>query len=550
MIVEKHTQKFINKWSLEEQAGQLFFPAAFINGDDSEVKRIETLIKDYHIGGLTFFHSRISAATNFEGKKQVVRNEYSYDRLRELIEHYQSISSTPLLMSIDAEWGLAMRIENTPQYPYALSLGALGENRETLIFETAKYIGRDLKESGIHLNLAPVADINENPNNPVIGYRSFGQKKDAVSRNAIAFYKGLVKAGISGCFKHFPGHGNTHVDSHLGLPVIHKSKEQLMLNELVPFIRAIEEKADCIMIGHLAVPALSMGKIIPATLSEEIIKGVLRETLGFKGVVISDALNMRSISDIYKEKGLLEWNAFNAGNDILCFSENVEAGIEMIAQKSDKQSLHESVSRILALKEKVGLLKEDVKKHSLRTPFELFESSRLKSKLARNSITLIKNTATEIPVFQKHKKYTKLSFGKHAGNFFFKTLNTAYKTPEYEWIFTEKSNENEVLLKSIPSDHTLIIALFPPSLKPQNNFGFSDDILHTLSTIFRSHTCVLALFGNPYVLGILPNLKEVDTILSCYQDFPEFKEAAAECLLGKFDPIGKLPVTIHSIKDI
>lgn len=550
MIAEQHTQNFINKWSLEKQAGQLFFPAAFINGDASEVKRIETLIKEYHIGGLTFFHSRISAATNFEGKKKVIRNEYSYDRLRELIQHYQSLSSTPLLISIDAEWGLAMRVENTPQYPYALSLGALGEDKETLIFETAKYIGRDLKESGIHLNLAPVADINENPNNPVIGYRSFGQKKDAVSRNAMAYYKGLVKSGILGCFKHFPGHGNTHVDSHLGLPVIHKSKEQLMLNELVPFKNAIEEEAHCIMIGHLAVPALSMGKIIPATLSEEIIKGVLRETLGFKGVVISDALNMHSISRIYEEKGLLEWNAFNAGNDILCFSENVEAGIEMIAQKSDKQTLQESVNRIVALKEKAGILEENMKNHTSRAPFELFESSRLKSKLAKKSITLIKNTETGIPVFQKHRKYTKLSFGKHTGNRFFKTLNTVCKTQEHEWILTDKSSENKALLKSIPNDHTLIIALFPPSLKPQNNFGFSDDTLNTLGTLFRSHTCILALFGNPYVLGILPDLKEVKTILSCYQDFPEFKEAAAECLLGKFEPIGKLPVTIHSIKNI
>ena len=289
--------------TLEQKIGQFFFPAVFINDTEENIQATERLIKEYNIGGLTFFHSRASAATNYETKKKIVLNDDSFQRLRELIVRYQNCGTTPLLMSIDAEWGLAMRVEKTPQYPYAITLGALPASEKNLVYEVGKQIGLDLKSVGIHYNLAPLADINNYPNNPVIGYRSFGQNKEKVGDFALEYLRGMNDVGILGCLKHFPGHGNTNVDSHLGLPVLKETLEELLANELVPFIKGIKNNVDSIMIGHLAVPALNDGKDTSATLSKSVIETLLRKQLGYDGLAISDALNMHSVSKLYDQKG-------------------------------------------------------------------------------------------------------------------------------------------------------------------------------------------------------------------------------------------------------
>ncbi|MEO0901135.1 MAG: glycoside hydrolase family 3 N-terminal domain-containing protein, partial [Bacteroidota bacterium] len=255
-------------FNINQKVGQLFMIAVFINDTEENIQNTESLISEYHIGALCFFHSRASAATNFEGKKKVIYNENSYERLVSLIKRYQKAAPTPLLIAIDAEWGLAMRIENTPQYPYALTLGAL-YNKDNLIHQIGYAIGRDCLQAGIHWNLAPVLDINSNPENPVIGYRSFGDDKEQVTQKAKAFLKGMQKAGILNSLKHFPGHGDTSTDSHLALPVIDKSADSFFETELYPFMENLNE-ADSLMIGHLSVPALEpSGK--PATLSKTIL---------------------------------------------------------------------------------------------------------------------------------------------------------------------------------------------------------------------------------------------------------------------------------------
>ena len=284
--------------SLKEKVGQFFMPAAFINDSEEEILKLQDLISKHHIGGLCFFHSRASAATNYEGKKEVVYNEDSYRVLKNLIERYQQVAKYPLLISIDAEWGLAMRVENTPQYPYAITLGAI-DNHDEAITEVGKNIANDCKQAGIHWNFTPVADINSNPENPVIGYRSFGSDKHNVANKAIALAKGLQSVGILNSAKHFPGHGDTATDSHLGLPLINKSKDELLDNELYPFKHLIQNGIDSIMVGHLAVPSLAGGSMEPSSISEKIIKGVLREEMGFQGVVVSDALNMHAVSKMF-----------------------------------------------------------------------------------------------------------------------------------------------------------------------------------------------------------------------------------------------------------
>jgi beta-N-acetylhexosaminidase len=531
--------------TLEQKIGQFFFPAVFINDTEENIQETERLIKEYNIGGLTFFHSRASAATNYESKKKVEFNDDSFQRLKDLIVRYQKCAATPLLMSIDAEWGLAMRVEKTPQYPYAITLGALPERKIDLVYEVGKQIGLDLKSAGIHYNLAPLADINNNPNNPVIGYRSFGSNKEKVAQYALEYLRGMSDVGILGCLKHFPGHGNTSVDSHLGLPVLQENLEELLENELVPFIKGIENQVDSIMIGHLAVPALNEGKETSATLSKNIIEKLLREQLGYDGLIISDALNMHSVSNLYDVKGQLEWEAFNAGNDVLCFAENVPEGIQEILKNASPERIEASLNRIMKCKQKAGIFDEN---KQTAPEFDFKTTSNLNRKIADYCITEIKDKNSSILIFdaKNRERLAKLSIYKTIENPFFKTLAPNLPSPEYA-----VENAADLLDTTIKDDlapfDTILISLFVPKAKPLNNFELEDSVLEFLGQLFESKKCVLYVFGNPYALQVIPNLEKTIGIVEMYQDFVEFQESAAEQLLEDKKGKGSLPVSIPAI---
>ena len=531
--------------TLEQKIGQFFFPAVFINDTEENIQEMERLIKQHNIGGLTFFHSRASAATNYETKKKVVFNDDSYQRLKDLVIRYQKCASTPLLMSIDAEWGLAMRVEKTPQYPYAITLGALPESESHLVYEVGKQIGLDLKSAGIHYNLAPLADINNNPNNPVIGYRSFGENKEKVSNFALEYLKGMNDVGVLGCLKHFPGHGNTSVDSHLGLPILEENLEQLLENELVPFIKGIENNVDSIMVGHLAVPALNEGKNTSATLSKSIIETLLRKQLGYDGLVISDALNMHSVSSLYDKKGQLEWEAFNAGNDVLCFAENVVEGIQEILKNASPERIEASYNRLMKCKQKVGIIDSN---SFISGDLDFEKTAQLNTKIAQNSITKIKDN-NNTSVFldgSKKGKVAKISLYKSTENTFFQTLNKTISSPEFS-IEMGSIHEIEALEKNLAEYDTLILSLFVPKAKPLNKFDIDEAVLEFLKNIFSSKKCVLYVFGNPYSLQVIPNLESTFGIIQVYQDFTEFQEIAAQQLIHNLECKGSLPVFINGL---
>lgn len=535
--------------TVEQKIGQFFFPAVFINDTEENVQATEQLIREHNIGGLTFFHSRASAATNYETKKKVVSNDDSFQRLKELIVRYQKCATTPLLMSIDAEWGLAMRVEKTPQYPYSITLGALPDSEKHLVYEVGKQVGLDLKSVGIHYNLAPLADINNNPNNPVIGYRSFGQNKEKVADFALEYLRGMNDVGILGCLKHFPGHGNTNVDSHLGLPVLKETLEELLANELVPFIKGIENNVDSIMIGHLAVPALNEGKYTSATLSKSVIETLLRKQLGYDGLVISDALNMHSVSKLYDQKGQLEWEAFNAGNDVLCFAENVPEGIQEILKNATSERIEASFQRIWKCKEKAGIVKGKLCLPNLSgSDFDIETTSKLNLKIAQNCITKIKDNHNTASVFDAKYRagLAKISIYKNTNTVFFNTLNNALPSPEFSYEKGGNSNLYD-LKKELNKFDTLIISLFVPKAKPLNNFDIEDVILQFLGDLLTTKKCVLYIFGNPYALQIIPNLKQASGIVEMYQDFPEFQVAAASQLLEDTECRGTLPVKVNLI---
>ena len=527
--------------TLEQKIGQFFFPAVFINDSEDNIQKMEYLIQKYNLGGLTFFHSRASAATNYETKRKVILNDDSYERLKELIVRYQKCASTPLLMSIDAEWGLAMRVEKTPQYPYAITLGALPNDKKSLIYEVGRQIGLDLKSAGIHYNLAPLADINNNPNNPVIGYRSFGENKEKVADYALEYLRGMSDVGVLGCLKHFPGHGNTSVDSHLGLPILEENLEQLLSNELVPFIKGIEQNVDSIMIGHLAVPALNKGQNTSATLSKSVIEDLLRKQLGYEGLVISDALNMHSVSKLYDKKGQLEWEAFNAGNDVLCFAENVAEGIQEILRNATRERIETSYNRIQNCKNKVGILSGNTNPIS---NFDFKKTNELNHEIAKNCITKIKgkNLNSIILDAKKSNKLAKLSIYKNIDNAFFKTISTELSSAEFNVEF--KDSQLDLEEKLINYD-TLIIALFVPKAKPLENFGIEDSVLKIVERLFENKNCVIYVFGNPYVLQIIPKIQLAAGIIQVYQDFIEFQEVAANQLIENSEQKGILPILIE-----
>jgi beta-glucosidase-like glycosyl hydrolase len=355
----------------------------------------------------------------------------------------------------------------------------------------------------------------------------------------------MSEVGILGCLKHFPGHGNTNVDSHLGLPILNENLEELLQNELYPFIKGIENNVDSIMIGHLAVPALNDGKETSATLSKPIIETLLRKQLGYDGLVISDALNMHSVSKLYDIKGQLEWEAFNAGNDILCFAENVAEGIQEILKNASPERIEASYNRILKCKQKAGLF--DVNP-SNASPFNFEKTAKLNFEIAKNCITKIKDNNAAKILFdaKKRNSLAKISLYKNTDNVFFKTIATELNSPEF-YIKMGDDLTNGIVEKNTADFDTILIALFVPKAKPLNHFDIEDAVLSFLEKLFLTKNCILYVFGNPYALQVIPNLVQATGIVQMYQDFTEFQECAAQQLLSNSICQGSLPVVISNL---
>lgn len=502
--------------NLNQKIAQCFSPAAFIHDTEENYQAIEKLILDQEIGGLTFFHSRHSAAANFEKRAEVLDVSGTLEKMIGLINRYQAISKTPLLISIDGEYGLAMRIEKTPQYPFAITLGAIEEKAPELIEEVGFRIGLDMKAAGIHLNLAPCSDVNTNPNNPVIGYRSFGTNPQKVAELSLAMYKGMKRAGIGACLKHFPGHGDTQTDSHLGLPVIQKTKEELEIEELLPFKFGIDQGVEMIMVGHLAAPALSGGKEIASSISREIITDLLKTEMSFNGIVISDALNMKAVADLFPEPGQLEWEAFHAGNDILCFSDHVEEGIEKIGEYASETEIDTVFEKIWKLKEKLGVF--DFKELKVPT-FDWESHAELQTRLATKYVSVVSG-GIDIQELKRLASEAKLSHQCFFGNnetTFSTNLNQKYAS--------------DLSKISIDEAEKVIVSLFVPSHKPLNQFGMVEDILTEIKNLAQTKSCILVHFGNPLALKDLGNLTDFDAVVCGYQSFEEAQELAANLYL-------------------
>lgn len=515
-------------WPLEVQAGQLLMPAAFINDTEDEIRILEGYIRNHHVGGLCFFHSRASAATNFEGKKEIPHNPDSLGTLRALIQRYQKAAPYPLLMAIDAEWGLAMRIENGEAYPYALALGAL-EDQDPLLYQTGLRMAADCREAGLHWNLAPVADVNNNPGNPVIGYRSFGSRPESVAQKALALARGMQDGGVLVCAKHFPGHGNTDTDSHLELPRLGQARAELEATEFPPFRTLIGQGVDAVMTGHLAVPALDPTGT-PSSLSAPMIQGVLRNAMGFKGAVITDALNMHAVSRIYPEPGEVALRALLAGNDMLCFVEDLPAAHARIVARAGKDRIRDAFQKVWALKEKAFNPKA-------APVLPEKDPATLRKELAAASLSPL-GAPQPLPSGPGAPAFTLIAAGAGLDPFV-QALEHPAVAERLRWDL-----ERPDASLPLPAHKDVLLALQPPSLKPPGRFGMSEAAVAAIIQLRRTHRVQLCHFGNPYALQVLGAGGAEGTLLA-YQPLPECQQQAAAFYRGEAPAPGMLPVSLN-----
>ena len=512
--------------NLAEKVGQLFMPAAFINDSEAEIGKLESLIEKGQVGGLCFFHSRASAATNFEGPKEIPYNENSLGRLRKLIERYQRSAPYPLLMAIDAEWGLAMRVERAPQYPYALTLGALNRSSENLLYELGLRMAQDCREIGIHLNLAPVVDINTDPENPVIGYRAFGSDPEAVSRKATLLHRGLADGGILSCAKHFPGHGDTAVDSHLKLPVLRKGLSDLEKEELLPFRTLIAASVPVVMTGHLSLPELDPSGL-PASMSEPIIRRLRDMT--FEGAIITDALNMHALKGVSAQPETLNLQAIQAGNDMLCYAERIPESIELILNEVSGPRIEASFKRVW-----------DLKTQAFRGTGEVIASktspAALNRQLARECLIELGDAPGANTTFRK-EGFELITIGEAPG-VFVKTLRETHD-------FKTHACSSGVGLPTGPEvrSQNVLISLCPPQMKPKGFFGLPSTLPGELEAISAEKNIVLYLFGNPFVLTKLP-LHLFSGVVCAFQPQAIFQETAGEHFSGRIKAKGEIPIDL------
>jgi beta-glucosidase-like glycosyl hydrolase/CubicO group peptidase (beta-lactamase class C family) len=526
----KWCDSVLNELSLKEKIAQLIMvPAWSERGAEHEAELI-ALVQHHGIGGIAFFQGGPVRQIN-------------------MINHIQAASKVPVLMALDAEWGLGMRLDSTMSFPYQVALGALRD--DDLIYRMGREIGKQLKAVGIQMNFAPVVDVNINPKNPVINYRSFGSDPLRVASKGIAYMKGLQDEGIITTAKHFPGHGDTQTDSHLALPVINHDLQRLKDVELLPFEKLIENGLKGIMVAHLNIPALDPEPGIPTTLSKQVVSGLLRKEMGFKGLIVTDALNMKGVSGSYPP-GELEVRAFMAGNDILVYVQDVKAAIEALNKAAmdgriDSMEIKSRCRKVLMAKYQTGLSEfkpVDVKDIQGR----LFPSGAdvLKRELTRSSLTVLNNNSNIMPVKGLAKtRIASVSLGAGHKTSFQQRLSDYTKIDSY---FTEgdaSPEDFDSLRRDLENYDLVILGLHDMDMRPAMNFGISPGEMAFLSDMASRENTIISIFGNPYSLGVIPGIEKAAGLILAYYDNYLTRDYAAQLIFGGISANGILPVDVN-----
>ncbi len=524
----KWVDSVMQRLTPDERIAQLIMVAAYSNRGKEHKQEILELISKHKIGGLIFFQG--------DPASQV-----------ELMNAYQEASKVPLLGAIDAEWGLGMRLKKTINYPFQMALGAV--SNDSLLYEMGVEVARQIKRVGLHSNFAPVVDVNNNPANPVINFRSFGEDKIRVADKSIAYMKGMENNAVLTTAKHFPGHGDTDTDSHYALPQINHSLARLDSLELYPFRKIVEAGVGGIMVAHLNIPALdSTG--VASTLSKPIITGLLKDKLNFEGLIVTDAMNMKGVT-AGNTPGVVDRDAILAGNDLLEFTEDVPKAISEIRKAIDEglisqEEIDEKVRKILAVKYWVGLHNYEASStknivEDLNTP----KAEYLNRKLVEASLTVLRNEEDLLPLQELgERKIASVSIGAGKRTEFQKTLGLYSDVTHFQLQKDAGPADIHKLTESL-NDYDLIIAgVHDESRFPRNELKFSSAVQHFITALSGEGNVILSIFKNPYVLDKIKGVENSAGLILTYQDSELTQQAAAQLIFGGIGANGKLPVSI------
>ncbi|MCC8408372.1 glycoside hydrolase family 3 [Mucilaginibacter sp. UR6-1] len=516
--------------STKERIAQLFFVRAHTNKGRAYEDSVEQVIKEQKVGGLVFFQGG-------PGRQAALTNRY------------QRAAEVPLLVSMDGEWGVGMRLDSAITYPYQMTLGAIQDN--TLIYKMGQMIGRDFKHLGLQMNFAPVMDINNNPNNPVINYRSFGDNRFNVAKKGIAYFQGMQNEGILTTAKHFPGHGDTNVDSHADLPVLPFTRQRLDSLEMYPFREAINAGLSGVMVAHMNIPALDTAKNRPSTLSRPIITGLLKDSLKFKGLVVSDAMEMKGVTKFFPN-GEADVQAFLAGNDILELSENSERAIKLIKKALRKDLITEAefeakVKKVLAAKYWAGL--NSYKPAPLRDAVSYVnrpEAKALIQQLSDAAVTMLKGSTPTLRL-NPLAKTAIVNIGIDRMTTFQQELARWYPNSMLFVVGkTTSLNDLNSMLVNLKKYDQIFISIYDTRSRPQSKLDYNADIKFLIAQLAAQPHTVTTVFANAYTIAGLPGIERSGALLACYQNTDELQRAAVKVITGQIKPMGKLPVSVNS----
>jgi beta-glucosidase-like glycosyl hydrolase/CubicO group peptidase (beta-lactamase class C family) len=518
--------------SLDTKIGQLFMVAAYSSGPNYNKKDIEKLIKQYRLGGVIFMQGNPSA-------QLAMHNEF------------QRISKIPLLVAIDAEWGLRMRLDSTIKFPKNMTLGAIREDK--LIYRYGRELARQCKAMGIHVNFAPVVDVNNNAANPVIHYRSFGDNVEEVSWKGVLLMKGLQDGGVIASAKHFPGHGDTDADSHYNLPVLNHSRARLDSLELAPFERLIKAGVQSVMVAHLFVPSLDTTPNLPTTFSRNVAQKLLQDSLRFNGLIFTDALNMGAITG-GTQPGAAEVKALLAGNDILLCSTSMEKGVTAIKKAIQDSMLtvadiDKRVFKILLAKE--WAMRGGAQEINHKAAYQVLQSKKaekLKRALYKASITLVKNENLTLPLKGlAHKRIAYLQTGYSTATPFYETLLKFKRIDFFHFPSAPDSKYQDSLLLQLLTYDIVIVGCLNMNHWANKNYGLPTALAQFISILNNTETLVISVFfGSPYALKYWG---KGSAIVAAYEEAPEAQVAAAETIFGTLEPMGRLPVQIPNFSE-
>lgn len=530
LIYSSEVDSLLTLMSREEQIAQLFWIPVFAPGSKVDRSAISKLVEQYQPGGLLYFRT-------------------DPELLIEFTNQLQQKSKIPLIVSLDGEWGLGMRLNNTISFPYQMALGAI--QNDTLIYKMGLEVARQFKRMGMHVNFAPVVDVNVNPANPVINYRSFGENSYLVAQKSIAYMNGMQDGGVMAVAKHFPGHGDTNQDSHKTLPLIPHNRGRLDSIELYPFKQMVDGGVLGVMSGHLEVPALEAIKGCPASLSKSILTDLLRNEMHFRGLVISDAMNMNGVKRV-GEPGKVDALALIAGNDIIEFTESLPDAIKEVKLAVDSglitwDAVELKVRRALALKLMLGVDGKEISTANLSADISTSAADALNRQLYRGSITVVTDTMdNRLPLkVVNGKRVFVLAVGEDDGFLDIIKRDSLIACASLNYMATSK--EISLITRKLKGvDQLVVVVTDVKKISNAKKARKSQKTIHLIDELCSKHDPILVFFGNPYAVDALKSYAKLKTIVVAYQDNRTVQEECAKVLLGEYGFSGKLPVSIDN----